>query len=58
MLEDIASYQRDVVAALNQEKKDKKKKEMEDKKKGEEMRNSAMETMSSELDLYNIIMII
>lgn len=55
MLEDIASYQRDVLAALNQEKEKKKKKEMDDKQKGEEMRNCAMETMSSKLDQYSYI---
>ena len=54
MLEDIASYQRNVSAVLNQEKKEKKKKELEDKKNAEVMRNSAMETMSSKLAHYNI----
>lgn len=47
MLEDIASYQHDVLTALNQEKTERKKKEMDEKQKGEEMRNSAMETLSS-----------
>lgn len=48
LLEDIASYQRDVIGALNREKEGKKKKEMEDKQQGEEMRKAAMETLSSE----------
>ena len=47
LLEDIATYRRDVLTVLNNEKEAKKKKEEEDKKRAEEMRTAAMETLSS-----------
>lgn len=47
LLQDIAEYQRDVLEAQIKEKKQKKRKEAEEKRQAEDMRTSAMMTMSS-----------
>lgn len=52
LLEDIATYRRDMhelKTKQTEEKEQKKRKEMEDKKKGLEMRQAAIEGMSSKL---------
>ena len=46
LLEDISTYQRDMQEAQQKQKEEKRRKELEDKRIGEEMRKSAMETMS------------
>lgn len=50
LLEDIFTYRRDVLAALSKEKEEKKKKELCEKKQAEDMRESAMETLSRMFD--------
>ena len=46
LLEDISTYQRDMQEALLKEKEAKKQKQIDEKEKAEEMRRSAMETLS------------
>ena len=51
VLEDISSYQRDVLAAVNKEKEQTMKKDMKEKKQSHEMRKSAMETLGSKCSM-------
>ena len=46
LLEDISTYQRDVQSAMLREREGKRQKQLDDKKIAEEMRRSAMETIS------------
>lgn len=57
LLEDISVYQRDMQAAMLKEKENKKEKEQASKKLGEDMRLSAMETMSREHSFLNTILL-
>ena len=54
LLQDISDYQRDVQSAIQRKCEAKKQKEIADKTAGEEMRQSAMETMASK---YHAIII-
>lgn len=53
LLQDIADYQRDVEAAKSKEREARKLKELNEKAAGEEMRKSAMETMTRKY--YHVI---
>ena len=54
LLQDIASYQEDFAKKVSEKKSADEEKKQEDKRKGEEMRNAAMNRLSSKFSMIII----